>query len=255
MTSPEQSSCWLDVKVVYARVSAPNIANSTLDCLLFACPPRGIVSELEVNGARIPPSDEAVLALRKDRIDTDSSEATFVSTDKLRLRSSLAFRVVHEGEQLVAGEISCKGKSPCGSDHAKTGWCQWVVDCTCTTSSSWSGFMVKSVQDLSDRAIQPSVEICIVGRADGAPVMLTETVQLTARRRNHWRGELDAIPEEGDKTPPLHLNGTLLAPETEVCKSFLTSFLLVALANTNITSYLAAGELGETSRPLFSCKV
>eukprot|EP00475_Leptophrys_vorax_P036800 TRINITY_DN6275_c0_g1_i1.p1 TRINITY_DN6275_c0_g1~~TRINITY_DN6275_c0_g1_i1.p1 ORF type:complete len:367 (-),score=-4.77 TRINITY_DN6275_c0_g1_i1:437-1492(-) len=245
-TPTQQPSGWLDVKVIYARISAHNIINSSSDYLAVSCPPRDISSELEVNGARRSPSEDLQLTLRKDRADSESAEATFVSTDKLRLRRSLAFSVVHEGEHLVAGSLvyrpkskptalgdphgfpavpnytgyqnfdnpnsdSSNGYSNSGSYNysssnlspfppSETGG-QWVLECSCTTSSAWSGFVVRSVQELSDHAIQPALELCIVGNCDGAPVMLTETVQLTARRKNHWKGELDAIPEteEGER--------------------------------------------------------
>ncbi|GJP56234.1 hypothetical protein CLOM_g15312 [Closterium sp. NIES-68] len=199
-----QAAGWLDVKVIYARISAQNIINSSSDYLVFSSPPREISSELEVNGARRSPLEDVSLSLRKDRADCESSEATFVSTDRLRIRRHLSFGIFHEGEKLVACSLNLRSRP--SLEEAVSGLPvlperglplegQWTLECSCTTSSSWSGFAVKSVQELSDHAVQPSLEICIVGRCDGLPVMLTETVQLTARRKNHWKGGLDAIPE------------------------------------------------------------
>lgn len=232
---------WLDVRVIYVRLSAPAVTSGQApERLVLRCAPRDIRSELEMNGARIPPSEPASLTLRLDRADEDSSEAMYVSTDKLRLSSSLPFAIFHGDEQLAEGYLSCRDSHPpwsvgidsTHSNHSSQGasgnsdWladtsivspteprtpraCEWGMRCACTVSANWTGFTIKSLQDFTtSQPVQPALEVCVVGKCQGA-LMLTDQVQLLVRKRMQWKGGLVAIPEseEHDKGLGLGLYG------------------------------------------------
>lgn len=240
------ANVWLDIRVIYVRISAPAISYAEApERLLLRCLPRNFRSELEINGARIPPSEPASLNLRLDRMDESSSEAMYVSTDKLRLSSSLPFAILHNDEQLAEGLVSCREGLPPSwavgvegqalSSNPRASWdvepsshcrvadsqplpLEWGMRCNCTVSPTWPGFFIKSIQDLTTgQPVQPSLEVCVVGKCDGTSIMLTDQVQLLARKRSQWKGGLDAIPEsEGSG------RGAIIAwrpPEDPSCSS------------------------------------
>ncbi|CAK9203454.1 unnamed protein product [Sphagnum troendelagicum] len=84
-------------------------------CLRF--PPRSIGTGLEVNGGRISPSEQSVLVLRREkrrgrrRLDPESAEATFLSTDDVRSSGPLSFEILFRDEALVAGTITLEQHS------------------------------------------------------------------------------------------------------------------------------------------------
>ena len=79
-----QQSSWLEVRLFYVRI-APCVVDSVPDSLTLRHPRRETGASLEVNGVRIPSSQTASLKLRRDRVDRESSEATYVSTETVRV--------------------------------------------------------------------------------------------------------------------------------------------------------------------------
>lgn len=218
-TSPTHTP-WFDVRVIYFRVSSCAVQDeaSTPEVLLFRCPPRDIGTAMEVNGARIGPSEAVLLTLRCDRADSEFAEATYVSTDNIRASGTVFFEVFHKEEQLLCGvlqktdpqSLSARlqdgGGGGDGSPNLAGGGAGtvpqstrlgWSLQCSCTIGSGGCIFL-KGKHDYtatSPLAPHPSMEACIVGRYGAAPVILTQTVALTARRRNVRQVALDAIPE------------------------------------------------------------
>jgi hypothetical protein len=218
-TTPHAS--WFDVRVVYVRVSACCCSEDVApEALSLRFPPRNIGTALELNGGRISPSEEAVLVLRRDRVDPESAEATYLSTDYVRTSGPLSFQVFFKDEALVGGTLEQQQQSP---DEANSpveeqgddsGGCKstalvksigggrrpWSLDCTCVVGQAGCVFSKTRLDDYSSflsSSLLPAMEVCLVGRHLGTPVILSQTVHLTAARRrsNRQTNTLDVIPE------------------------------------------------------------
>jgi len=197
--SPSSLS-WFDVRVVYVKVSGcPQEASpDTLHCRF---PSRASSTSVELNGAVVPPQEEIVLALRRDRVDCNAEEATYVSTDNIRSSGSLKFEVAAstEGELIVCGvlersEAPLKGFGGYGVP-LKT---EWNLELSCAVSSIGCCFIKADPLDFDTPPSQPIVEVCLVGKFEAAPVCLEQTVKLVARKRSLRRTSLDAIPEDDE---------------------------------------------------------
>ena len=100
------SLSWLDLRVFYVRVSKCETDDSTPEFLTLNHVPLNPNTLLEVNGVRTGIySDGASTLLRRDRLDKKSEEATFVSTDSIRLRGSVKFEVFHKDTLLLSGVL------------------------------------------------------------------------------------------------------------------------------------------------------
>lgn len=191
----KQVQTWFDVKVFYVRVSS-DLLDDVPDSLLIAYPQRPMPSELEVNGGRISPSERACFSLRRDRIDTDSGEATYVNTNNLRTTGDLTFEIYDKDELLVYGSLF---RSDLGTeDHVspkKSYETGWSMECSCGVTSSVCRFL-KRKGDFS--TVNPTMEVYVAGRSYGFPIVLSQTVQLIARRKVFRCCPLDAIPEDDE---------------------------------------------------------
>ncbi|XP_059073205.1 uncharacterized protein At1g01500 [Cryptomeria japonica] len=173
---------WLEVRLFYVRVRWAEGAMPQV--LLLRHAHRGAGAMLEINGARVSPSEGfACLSLRRDRLDKDSAEATYVSTDNVRTAGTLHFEV-YNGDFLLL----------CGTLHkgAKDG--VWSMDCCSAVRPGAS--KQQQHPDKFDFAghTPPTLEVYVAGCCSGSPLILTKTLQLVPRRRRG--GTLDAIPED-----------------------------------------------------------
>jgi len=188
----------LDVRVIYVRVSGCPLDDDAPESLTVRFPARSIGTALEVNGGRISPSEEALLVLRRDKIDTESAEATYVSTDNLRASgASVSYEVFNRDEALLSGTIEQQSEPrPPPADAANSTHQEWKMECNCVVGQSGCVFL-KGRNDYPSMSLAPApvVEVCVVGRFSGTPVILTRTVQMSARRRLNRQITLDAIPE------------------------------------------------------------
>jgi hypothetical protein len=198
-------------------------------CLRF--PPRSIGTALEVNGGRISPSEQPVLVLMREkrrtrRPDPESAEATFLSTDDVRTSGPLSFEILFKDEALVAGTITpdqqhsvsdslqqqggddgVYNSSSLVQKSSIDGLRRWSLDCACVVvghaGSIFSKLrrhdhnMPRPSSSSSSSLSPPAMEVCLVARNLGTPVVLIQTVHLTApRRRSSCRqSTLEAIPE------------------------------------------------------------
>jgi hypothetical protein len=76
----------------------------------------------------------------------------------------------------------------------------WSLDCTCVVGQAGCVFSKTRLDDYSSflsSSLLPAMEVCLVGRHLGTPVILSQTVHLTAARRrsNRQTNTLDVIPE------------------------------------------------------------
>eukprot|EP00249_Psilotum_nudum_P016509 c25857_g2_i1 orf=836-1846(-) len=200
---PSPSPIWFDIRVFYVRVSACTLDEAS-ESLIMRFFPRSVGTGLEVNGGRVSPAESAFLKLRRDRVDTESAEATYVSTDNLRTTGSLPFDVYHTEDLLLCGLLDrsdslsdSQALNLSDSVATLTEDCriQWRMECYCAITSPKCGF-VKGRGDFTTPSFcSPSMEVYVAGRFSCLPVILTQTVQLAVRRRMARRGTLDSIPE------------------------------------------------------------
>ncbi|MCO5576771.1 hypothetical protein L7F22_030591 [Adiantum nelumboides] len=194
---------WLDVRVFYVRLSCCSLDDAP-DTLTLKFGPRPVSCTFEINGCKVPSSEEPISTLRRDRVDRESSEATYVGTDRLRTTGALSFEVCHKEETLICGamentEVWLDGH---GIDRIgavgtlnKRHKAEWVMECRCAISSAACIFLKRRVDPTNVSLSIPSMEVYVAGRYCGAPVVLTQTVELVVRRKLGRRNTLDAIPE------------------------------------------------------------
>ncbi|KAJ6686513.1 hypothetical protein OIU79_016317 [Salix purpurea] len=149
----------------------------------------------EINGSKIPAADSASLNLRRDRLNNESSEVTYVSTDSVRVTCGVEFEVLDNKDKVLCGSLERIETTSWGNNgsverldnDAKTGWC---LEC-CVATGVFEG---KSVFKLGVSA--PVIEVYIAGCSRGVPVILTKTVLVNPRKKASRYAILDAIPED-----------------------------------------------------------
>lgn len=188
------TNAWLEIQVFYVRVSCPFLEQAP-EVLSIKCCARLSGSPYEINRSRVSATHEATLVLRRDRMDAETAEAIYVCTDNLRITGPLAFKICCQDDAtLVCGTIKNGDTGHDGQWEESIGSrCSsgWLMDCSCGPSLPISTFL-KGKGDIS---IFPSAEVCIAGRFCDSPVILTQMVQLIARKRHARRHTLDVIPE------------------------------------------------------------
>ncbi|XP_071722888.1 uncharacterized protein At1g01500-like [Rutidosis leptorrhynchoides] len=187
-TSINNFSSWLEIRLFYVRI-APCALSSVPDHLTLCHMRREMGVSLEINGARVPTSELASVTLRRDRLNKESSEVTYVSTDSVRVSGGVEFEVLADNEEMVlCGSLERIEGTACwgndnggggGSGDNKTGW---SMDCFVAAGSARFG--------------QSSIEIYVAGCCGTVPVILTKTIQASSRRKASRQTVLDAIPED-----------------------------------------------------------
>ena len=192
---------WLDLRVFYVRVSECETDDSTPEFLTLNHVPLNPDTLLEVNGVRTGIySDGASTLLRRDRRDKKSEEATFVSTDSIRLRGSVKFEVFHKDTLLLSGVLELCDSNGYTGESRGSGQ-KWSMNCESVLTSG-TGFL-KAKQFLSPDSASPAVEVYVAGSFLGSPIILTRTLQPSLRKKQKKKGMLDSILEyeatEGQK--------------------------------------------------------
>ncbi|CAG7908803.1 unnamed protein product [Brassica rapa] len=214
-------SAWLEVRLFYVRI-APCFVENVPDSLTLRHPRRETGASLEVNGVRVPPLQTASLKLRRDRVDRESSEVTYVSTEAVRVTGCVDFEVYDKEEMVLCGNLDriegAWSNNGTVSD-AKTGWgmdCYVAMRNGSGSSSSSSAFFRPKLGVSS-----PSVEVYIAGCCGGVPVILTKTIQASPRRKVARHVTLDAIPEdeEVDKEQDVVTTGDDFARQQKMMES------------------------------------
>lgn len=218
------SQSWFDVRVMYVRVSGCSVSEDVPESLSMRFPPRSIGIAFEVNGGWISPSEEACVVLKRDRVDSENAEATFVSTDNLRMSGTVCFEVFNKEEALVSGTLELSDK-------------MWSMECRCVVGKSGCAFLKGSPASL---LAPPAMEVSMVGRHLEIPVFITQTVHLIARRKTSRVLTLDVIPEteELGKSPNgmIPVGSPQLGQERDLFKDLDNSFPIMDLGDK-----LAAG--------------
>ncbi|XP_073045078.1 uncharacterized protein At1g01500-like [Primulina eburnea] len=178
----------LEIRLFYVRV-APCSVDSLPDRLTLRHLRRELGVFLEINGSRVRSSDAVSISLRRDRVDKDASEVTYVSTDSVKISGPAEFEVCEEEDLILCGSLQ-------RADVASwTNGSGWSMDCYVATSiaNGRSAFLQPRIGVSS-----PSIEVYIAGCCSGVPEILTKTILVSPRRKVLRQGMLDAIPEEDE---------------------------------------------------------
>ncbi|KAJ4728217.1 Erythronate-4-phosphate dehydrogenase family protein [Melia azedarach] len=182
------NSAWLETRLFYVRIS-PCVISSVPDHLTLCHVRREIGVSLEINGSRVPASDVTSVALRRDRLDKESSEVTYVSTDSVRVTGSIEFEVFDDKEMVLCGSLERMESTWNNESDARTAG--WSMDCYTAIGSGSSAFFQPKLG-----VSAPAIEVYIAGCCGGVPVILTKTIQVSPRRKGSRLWMLDAIPED-----------------------------------------------------------
>lgn len=186
--SPPLSLSWLDLKVFYVRVTNSDIDDSTPEHLTLNHIPLDRDTLLEVNGVRTSIYSDGISSLlRRDRLDKKSEEVTFVCTDSIRFSGSVKFEVFDKDVILLCGSLEL-----CSSSETESGGHKWNMVCE-TDLVSGNGFLKGKYSGLE--SVMPKIEVFVAGCFDGAPIILTKTIQIGFRKKQLRKGMLDSIPE------------------------------------------------------------
>lgn len=208
------SSSWLDLRVFYLRVSNFQVDDSTPEFLTLNHIPLSPDTLLEVNGARNGIYSDGVSSLlRRDRVDKKSEEATFVSTDGIRLTGSVKFEVFDNDDLILSGVLEMSNSNGVVG-YSKTNVKRWSMNCESKITAGTG--LLKGKHITGPELLPPTIEVYVAGCFSGKPIILTKTLQLSFRKKHNRKGTLDAIPEyettESVKnvSPGLDLQVTLL---------------------------------------------
>ncbi|XP_038904467.1 uncharacterized protein At1g01500-like [Benincasa hispida] len=141
-------------------------------------------------------SNSASIALRRDRLNKESSEVTYVSTDSIQVSGGVKFEVYENEDLILYGSLErieanwINGSVGLEKNSKKTSWIMECFMAACMCSGSSAFFQPKlGVSSLA-------IKVYIVGCCFGMPMILTQTIQVSPRQRNLRQGVLDAIPED-----------------------------------------------------------
>ncbi|GMH00479.1 hypothetical protein Nepgr_002318 [Nepenthes gracilis] len=188
-----QPSIWFEVRLFYVRIS-PCVIKSVPDHLTLRHLPREIGVSLEINGSRVPASETGSSTLRRDRIDRESPEVTYVSTDTVRISGGVEFEVYERQNMMLYGSLV---RLESNWSNGNVGFCEndstrgWSMDCYASLGEGSSAFFQPKLGVSS-----PSIEVFVAGCYSGVPVILTKTINFSPRRKPARHSALDVIPED-----------------------------------------------------------
>ncbi|XP_072972470.1 uncharacterized protein At1g01500-like [Typha angustifolia] len=187
-----------DLRVFYVRVSNCEIDHLTPDHLTVHHIPLTPDTILEVNGRRSTIySDFVSSCLRRDRVDKRSEEATFVSTDSIRMTGNVRFEVYDKDDLLLAGVLELSKRNDLTGEtknHSK----KWGMRCQAVVQAG-SGFL-RGRLHMSTEMSLPKIEVYVAGCFAGTPIILSKALQLGFRRKHQMKVMLDSIPETTELT-------------------------------------------------------
>lgn len=186
------SLSWFDIRVFYVRISNCMVDDSTPQSLTLTHIPLNPDTDLEVNGVRCSVELEGIsCTLRRDRVDRKSEEATFVSTDSVRLTGSVKFEVFDKMDLVISGVLEMSHANGYVVESYDAAG-RWTMNCESLINVG-TGFL-KAKQVMEPESLLPTIEVYVAGCYSGAPVILTKTLQLTHQRKQR-KGMLNLIPE------------------------------------------------------------
>jgi hypothetical protein len=183
------------MRVFYLKLSRCELNESMLDTLTITHTPLTSDTVLEANGERAITSDNGNVScpLYRDRADATSREATFVSTETVRMIGSVRFEVrVGKDEKLLVG-IMEMCDMPDGFGRVEKNGC-WVMKCQVAMQRG-SGFL----KDAGEDAKSPMIEVYVASLFRGSPIVFTKAMKLRFRRKRQVKAPfMEPIPECGE---------------------------------------------------------
>ncbi|KAM7272821.1 hypothetical protein ACFE04_027485 [Oxalis oulophora] len=184
------SSSWFDLRVFYVRISNLSVDDSTPECLTLNHIPLSPDTLLQVNGARA--GDGVSLLLRRDRVDKKSEQATFVCTDSVSFTGNVKFEVFDKEDLVLSGVLE-KSTSNGFVGEVNHDVKQWGMNCESDIVSPCGFLKVK--QAAGPEYQLPNIEVYVAGSFSGTPIILTQTIEISFRKKHNRKGLLDSIPE------------------------------------------------------------
>ncbi|XP_051147456.1 uncharacterized protein At1g01500-like [Andrographis paniculata] len=189
---------WLDLRVFYVRVSECIMDDGSMPgYLTLNHVPLSRDTLLEVNCVRASIySDGVSTLLKRDRLDKRSEEVTFVNTDSIRVTGSVMFEVFHENKLVLNGTLEFSGDNGFVGELRYPGW---SMNCESDILPG-TGFFKGNPSLCSglDSGTSPVIEVYVAGSFLGTPIVLTQTMQVSPRRKQFRKGGLlESIPENG----------------------------------------------------------
>lgn len=178
---------WFDIRVFYVRISNFMVDGYTPEYLTLNHIPLDPDTVLEVNGRRCALHSEGnSCCLKRNRVDKKFEEATFVSTDSIRLSGSVKFEVFDKDDLILSGtlEISKEKDDDIG---------KWSMSCESMICCS-NGFL-KGKQMVACDSTPPMIEVYVAGSFSGTPIILTKALQISVKKKQNRKGMLHPIPE------------------------------------------------------------
>lgn len=189
-----KTSPWFDLRVFYIRVSNCSIEKTPPDYLTLNHIPLSPDTILEVNGRRSSIyADQVSSSLRRDRIDKSSEEATFVSTDSIKMTGSVRFEVYDRDLLLLTGVLELRNSNGFTRETKKHSN-KWSMNCQ-TAKSACASFL-KCKKNLKADMNIPTVEVYVAGWFCGSPIILAKSLQLGVLKKNRRMFPLGSIPED-----------------------------------------------------------
>ncbi|CAL9215553.1 unnamed protein product [Arabidopsis halleri] len=214
-SSRSSSSPWLDLRVFYVRISNFMVEDSTPEVLTINHIPLDPDTLLEINGVRMGMYSEGGSSqLRRDRVDKKSEEATYVSTDNIRLTGSVKFEVYDKTELVLSGTLEMSGSNGFTGESQN----RWKMNCEAEISAGSGFFKEKSINGQELSSPLPTIEVYVTGCFSGTPIILTKTLQLGLRKKQSRRMALDSIPEYETAEPQKDTSYALDLQATEYGK-------------------------------------
>ncbi|KAK9050320.1 hypothetical protein SSX86_030711 [Deinandra increscens subsp. villosa] len=190
---------WFDIRVFYVRISNFMVGSYTPEYLTLSHVPLDPDTILEVNNKRCTlDSPGSSCRLKRNRVDKKFEEATFVSTDSIRLSGNVKFEVLDGEDLILSGVLEMSKKNNGFVGKSKTSDAErWSM--TCESMIGASTRILKGKQIMGCDSMPPMIEIYVAGSFLGAPIILTKALQINLRKKQTRKGALDPIPE-GDMT-------------------------------------------------------
>ncbi|KAG7592273.1 hypothetical protein ISN45_Aa01g011750 [Arabidopsis thaliana x Arabidopsis arenosa] len=229
--SSRSLSPWLDLRVFYVRISNFMVEDSTPEVLTINHIPLDPDTLLEINGVRMGMYSEGGSSqLRRDRVDKKSEEATYVSTDNIRLTGSVKFEVYDKTELVLSGTLEmsdCNGFT----GESKN---RWKMNCEAEVTAGSGFFKEKSINGQELSSPLPTIEVYVTGCFSGTPIILTKTLQLGLRKKQSRRMALDSIPEYETAEPQKEYTSSAL----DLQVTFKLSFAMIKIRSLIVLRYI-----------------
>ncbi|XP_078435854.1 uncharacterized protein At1g01500-like [Wolffia australiana] len=175
---------WFDLKVFYVRVSNYEVKASTpghLTVNLYTLSPGTV---LEVNGRCCNSCSGSLSStLRRDRADKRTEEATFVSTDKIKMSGSLSFDICYDSDVLFSGDLEI-------TEESRDSFKKWRIG-RLEILKAGERFL-KGNRDMGLETGVPAIDVYVAGCFSGLPVISMKTLELNLMPNHGQSSVLDS---------------------------------------------------------------